>query len=625
MVATAIPLSRSPVYPQLVLNNPTRSVSRGIVESAHQLFLPVEGSTRIGPIRISGEIGYWFTGKEVANSWVRALIVGHEFGKKTEFYLELYDQADVGLGAGIAEPAADPTAQHTIAATALSPPGALTRQSTQAEVLGPGATSAGTVPAITNPIPAPNGQIASSGGTSGTPIIPSGASSGTVGIVLDAAAGATLTHANQETAVAARAGALLYPGDRLMAGSGLLRFAFCPQRVAATLSAGAQIQLPAGSLAASAGMSLTPVEFCSLPQVPQNAPAISASPTLPAMDSAAVANALPEAGRAELATIDAALARNPSDLLARLARAQLFGRFGATNAALAEYANLKKQVALPWVDRAMSEVIARGAPVLPRLPAPKTWALVVGISRYASRNVSPLNFADRDAQLLARFLATPRGGDLSPETIVLLTNQQATTAAVRYRLADLIRQIEPQDTLLIYLSGHALGQTPPQSGSNLTYLLTYDADPEDLRATAISALDLRTALDGARSARTLVFLDLCYMSLGGYLTGSARTSNYFELDAAQPGGWAFEDNSLQQGFFSYYLVRGLNGAADQNADGVVSSRELAQYVSLNVTKGTAGKQDPRSYSTGDMPLTDVRKSGIVLPEAAPGWGTLTQR
>jgi hypothetical protein len=87
------------VYPQVMLNNPTRSVAREIVEPGPQLLLPLEASMKAGPIRMSGEIGYWFTSKDVPHSWIRGVVVGHEFRKDTELYLELYDQEDVtGIG-----------------------------------------------------------------------------------------------------------------------------------------------------------------------------------------------------------------------------------------------------------------------------------------------------------------------------------------------------------------------------------------------------------------------------------------------------------------------------------------------------------------------------------------------
>jgi hypothetical protein len=88
------------IYPQLELNNPTRSVARGIAEPAPQLLLPLEGNVRIGWLRMSGEVGYRFASKGVPNSWIRGVVAGHEFKKDTELYLEVYDQQDVRGPAG---------------------------------------------------------------------------------------------------------------------------------------------------------------------------------------------------------------------------------------------------------------------------------------------------------------------------------------------------------------------------------------------------------------------------------------------------------------------------------------------------------------------------------------------
>jgi hypothetical protein len=82
------------IYPQLLLSNPTRSVRRDIVDPGPQFLMPMEANGKIGPIRISGEVGYWFANENVPNSWIRGVIVGHEFKKKTEVDMELYDQDD---------------------------------------------------------------------------------------------------------------------------------------------------------------------------------------------------------------------------------------------------------------------------------------------------------------------------------------------------------------------------------------------------------------------------------------------------------------------------------------------------------------------------------------------------
>ena len=88
------------MYPQILLNNPTRSVARDIAEPGPQVFVPLEANANYGWIRISGEVGYWFTSKDVPNSWTQGIVAGHEFRPDTELYLELHDQRAVRVAAG---------------------------------------------------------------------------------------------------------------------------------------------------------------------------------------------------------------------------------------------------------------------------------------------------------------------------------------------------------------------------------------------------------------------------------------------------------------------------------------------------------------------------------------------
>ena len=71
-------------YPQLFLDNPTRSVPRGVVSPGPILYLPLEANGRIGPVRLDGEVGYSFGNRTVPQSWNRGLILGHEFSDRTE-------------------------------------------------------------------------------------------------------------------------------------------------------------------------------------------------------------------------------------------------------------------------------------------------------------------------------------------------------------------------------------------------------------------------------------------------------------------------------------------------------------------------------------------------------------
>jgi hypothetical protein len=54
----------------------------------------MEANARLGPIRLDGEAGYYFTNHNVPQSWIRGMIVGHEFTARTEAYVEIYDQQD---------------------------------------------------------------------------------------------------------------------------------------------------------------------------------------------------------------------------------------------------------------------------------------------------------------------------------------------------------------------------------------------------------------------------------------------------------------------------------------------------------------------------------------------------
>lgn len=91
------------VFPRISIDNPTRSVARGIVERGPNLLLPLEVSVRMGPVHLNGEAGYQFGNRDVPQSWVRGLMVGHDFKRDTQAYLEIYDRQDANRIDGAAK------------------------------------------------------------------------------------------------------------------------------------------------------------------------------------------------------------------------------------------------------------------------------------------------------------------------------------------------------------------------------------------------------------------------------------------------------------------------------------------------------------------------------------------
>ncbi len=78
-------------YPQALINNPTSSAQRGIVESGPQYYLPMEMTARVGPIGLDGEVGRWIGNANFPDQWGRGMIAGHAFSERLELYGEIYD------------------------------------------------------------------------------------------------------------------------------------------------------------------------------------------------------------------------------------------------------------------------------------------------------------------------------------------------------------------------------------------------------------------------------------------------------------------------------------------------------------------------------------------------------
>ncbi len=126
--------------------------------------------------------------------------------------------------------------------------------------------------------------------------------------------------------------------------------------------------------------------------------------------------------------------------------------------------------------------------------------------------------------------------------------------------------------------------------------------------------------------RVLLFVDVCKAGTIGTIHNTSVSSDVqhlgdiegdlFGLLASRPKEVSLEGPEFGggHGVFSYYVLKGLEGAADANGDGVVDASELIQYVSSQVPMATGNKQHPREFGTYDnsLRLSDVKKPGINL-------------
>ena len=94
------------------------------------------------------------------------------------------------------------------------------------------------------------------------------------------------------------------------------------------------------------------------------------------------------------------------------------------------------------------------------------------------------------------------------------------------------------------------------------------------------------------------------------------SGDLFGLLASRPTEVSIEGPQFGggHGVFSYFVLKGLSGAADDNKDGIVDANELVAYVSSQVSKSTSNRQHPREFGTyeNNLKLSDVSKPGVEI-------------
>lgn len=259
-------------------------------------------------------------------------------------------------------------------------------------------------------------------------------------------------------------------------------------------------------------------------------------------------------------------------------------------------------------------------------PGAKTFALMVGISKYQKLPQDLwLQYPDADARSLSQLLASPRGGAVPASQILTLTNDQATTAAIRTALQDFLKtRPGKDDTVYILIAGHG---TVDNTGA---YILTYDSDPKNLAGTALPMAELHSAVEQSltKVGHVILLADVCRAAtIAGQKTTNIGDSvqqigeapgELLGLMAARPRELSMEGPEYGggHGAFSWSVLRGLNGEADADHDGFVTAGELIDFVTTDVPKLTHNKQHPRDFGNmeNSTKLADLSLPGPTLPK-----------
>ena len=234
-------------------------------------------------------------------------------------------------------------------------------------------------------------------------------------------------------------------------------------------------------------------------------------------------------------------------------------------------------------------------------------AVVIGVANY--RNAAPLPDAVlNDARDVAATLKSKAYCGYDDRNVHLLLDGDATLDRIRAVLAFVAQTSEPDDTVVIFFSGHGalLGDpTDPVSA-----LLPVECDGRKLDTTSLSEAEFSSALQQFAVQRLLVLIDACHSAGAGSFKGSQggdlTALGYSEKSLvrlaegtgrvliassrADEQSWVLPN--ARNSVFTSHLLDALHGRARTSGDGLIRVFEIFNHVAQLVKRDVPGRQHP---------------------------------
>lgn len=215
----------------------------------------------------------------------------------------------------------------------------------------------------------------------------------------------------------------------------------------------------------------------------------------------------------------------------------------------------------------------------------KTYLVSVGIADYPGQR-NDLALPVKDAKTISWLYSRNNSARCKQ-----LLNQQATRQAILSTISSLFAQASANDIVVFFFSGHGY------EGGFVAYdgYLSYSA--------------VRKAMAKSKSKNKMIFADACFSGQFRGEGGSQgdtghQNANVMLFLSSRSDETSIERPTMQNGFFTTYLQKGLRGNADSNRDRTITARELYVFVRDGVTKLSQGRQHPVMWGNfkDDMPV-----------------------
>ncbi|MEU3217059.1 AAA domain-containing protein [Streptomyces sp. NPDC006971] len=251
-------------------------------------------------------------------------------------------------------------------------------------------------------------------------------------------------------------------------------------------------------------------------------------------------------------------------------------------------------------------------------------ALLVGTAVYEDVTFPALPSVRADVHYMSQVLEMPAVGGYEKCVRV----EDSSKAAIKQALEWFLTDREPDELVVLYLSGH--GAYHREDGQ--LYYVTTDTEADRLQQTALEASYVTDQLEKCAARRKVLLLDCCFSgsAVQGFRSkGASRSATapvveaggVHVITASQHWEQAFTTDADQPSQFTRAIVEGLHsGQADLDGDGQVSANDLFRHISRDLQKAPDGRRQTPTQSslhvTGDIYLARAA-AGRQIPALKP--------
>ena len=240
------------------------------------------------------------------------------------------------------------------------------------------------------------------------------------------------------------------------------------------------------------------------------------------------------------------------------------------------------------VDRNIPKTLVRN---------PDAIAVVIGNYHYEARDIPPVPYAQRDAVIMKEYLIRMLGyedGNILYVENATKARMEALFGTETDAKGRVYSYIKPgKSELFVYYSGHGA----PDIASGKSYFVPSDCDPSLVRLGGYSLETFYKNLSLLETTKTWVVIDACFS--GAYQEGTlipGASPIYIELEGSEKllkNGTVFSSAKGDQvaswypekkhGLFTYFFLKGLQGAADSDSNKAITIGEMEDYITDNVS------------------------------------------